>query len=190
VRFDGLPKAVEPAIVEALVAACLPDSGSGLRDYAILLLMARLGLRAVEVARLQLGDIDWRSAEITVHGKGGRLDRMPLPADVGEALARYIKNGRRATEDRAVFIQAIHEPLAMSRNAVVLVSRTASTRAGIAVVGAHRLRHTTGTELLRHGASLQEVGEVLRQSSAMTTSIYAKVDQASLALAVQPWPGR
>lgn len=189
-RFDGVPKALDPAVVEALLASCSPGRATGRRDYAILVLMVRLGLRAVEIARMQLGDIDWRAGEIEIRSKGGRRDRLPLPGDVGQALVDYLVKARRPSACRSVFLQAAGPPVAMSRNAVVFVSRTASARAGIAVVGGHRLRHTAATELLRGGASLREVGEVLRHSDQMTTSIYAKIDERSLRLAVASWPGR
>jgi site-specific recombinase XerD len=187
IRFDGLPRSVEPETVTALLASCRREHANGRRDYAILLLMSRLGLRAIEVARLELGDFDWRAGVVVVRGKSGRLDLMPIPEEVGAAIADYLAC-RRSTPSRAVFLQAGGEAVAMSRNAVVFVSRTASQRAGIAVVGGHRLRHTTATQLLRHGASLREVAELLRQSDIVTTSTYAKIDQASLRLAVQSWP--
>jgi len=190
IRFDGLPKALEKEVVQALLASCVRDRPVGRRDYAILVLMVRLGLRAVEVARMELGDIDWRAGEIEIRGKGDRRDRLPLPDDVGRALADYLVHGRRATSSRSVFLAAAGPPVGMSPNAVVFVSRTASSRAGIAVVGGHRLRHTAGTELLRGGASLREVGDVLRHSDRMTTSIYAKIDERQLRLAMRPWPGR
>lgn len=188
-RFDGLPKAVEDGVVAALLGSCDRARENGRRDYAILVLMARLGLRAVEVSRMELDDIYWRVGVLEVRGKGGRRDRLPLGADVGEALADYLVVRRPAT-CRAVFLGAFGPPVAMSPNAVGFVSRTASARAGVDVVGGHRLRHTAGTRLLRGGATLREVGEVLRQSDQMTTSVYAKVDDRSLRLAVQPWPGR
>ncbi len=190
VRFDGLPKAVDQEVVEALLASCVLARPTGRRDYTILVLIVRLGLRAVEIARMELGDIDWRAGEIEIRSKGGRRDRLPLPGDVGQALADYLSKARRQSSCRSVFLQAAGSPVGMSPNAVVFVSRTASARAGIAVVGGHRLRHTAATELLRHGASLREVGEVLRHSDQMTTSIYAKIDERSLRLAVRPWPGR
>ncbi len=190
VRFDGLPKAVDQEVVEALLASCVLARPTGRRDYTILVLIVRLGLRAVEIARMELGDIDWRAGEIEIRSKGGRRDRLPLPGDVGQALADYLSKARRQSSCRSVFLQAAGPPVGMSPNAVVFVSRTASARAGIAVVGGHRLRHTAATELLRHGASLREVGEVLRHSDQMTTSIYAKIDERSLRLAVRPWPGR
>jgi site-specific recombinase XerD len=188
IRFDGLPKVVDRPVVEALLESCARQTSVGRRDYAILMLMVRLGLRAVEVTRMELGDLDWRAGELLVHGKGGRRDRMPLPDDVGQAITDYLVHGRRATECRAVFLAALGEPVGMTRNAVVFVSRTASLRAGIAVVGGHRLRHTAGTELLRAGASLREVGEVLRQGDRMTTAIYASIDERSLRSVVRPWP--
>jgi integrase/recombinase XerD len=188
IRFDGLPKALDEDSVQALLCSCVLGSPVGRRDYAILLLMARLGLRAVEIARMELGDIDWRAGVVEVRGKGGRRDRLPLPADVGRALADYLFKARRPSACRSVFLQAAGEPVGMSRNAVVFVSRTASVRAGIPVVGGHRLRHTVGTELLRRGASLREVGEVLRHSDQMTTCVYAKIDERSLSLAMRPWP--
>jgi site-specific recombinase XerD len=190
IRFDGLPKALDQESVHALLRSCVLAHPVGRRDYVILLLMVRLGLQAVEIARMELGDIDWRAGVIEVRGKGGRRDRLPLPADVGQALADYLSRARRVSSCRSVFLQAAGPSVGMSRNAVVFVSRTASVRAGIPVIGGHRLRHTAGTELLRHGASLREVGEVLRQSDQMTTSVYAKIDERSLRFAVRPWPAR
>lgn len=160
----------------------------GRRDFAILTLQARLGLRANEVAALRLDDIDWRAGELTISGKGGRRERLPLPADVGAALVDYLRHGRAGSTSRAVFLRVMAPPGPMSRNAVVMVSRTASRRAGVPIVGGHRLRHTAATEMLRAGASLREVGQVLRHGSDTTTAIYAKVDQAALALVVRGWP--
>jgi site-specific recombinase XerD len=187
-RFGALPTGVDAPTLKSLLDSCDRFRPTGRRDYAILVLMSRLGLRASEVARMRLEDIDWRSGELEVHGKGGRHGRLPLPHDVGAALADYLRHGRPTSEAREVFLRAFPPPVAMSRNAVVFVPREASGRAGIAMVGGHRLRHTTGTELLRHGASLREVGQVLRQDHATTTAIYAKVDEASLRAVVRPWP--
>jgi integrase/recombinase XerD len=189
-RFDGLPKALDDDMLAALLASCDLSGANGRRDYAILVLMARLGLRAIEVSRLELDDIDWRSGVLDVRGKRGRRDQLPLPADVGQAIADYLVEGRRPSTSRSVFLAAHGPSLGMSRNAVAFVSRTAAARAGFPAVGAHRLRHTAGTQLLRHGASLREVGEVLRQSDQMTTSLYAKIDERSLSAAVRPWPAR
>lgn len=187
-RFGRLPQAVDASVVEALLASCDLRRPVGRRDFAILLLMARLGLRAIEVARLRLDDIDWRAGELEVTGKGGRRDRLPLPGDVGEALVDYLRYGRRASTSPAVFLSAWGPPVGMSRNAVVHVSRNASGRAGLPVIGGHRLRHRIGTELLRRGASLREVGQVLRHHDDTTTAIYAKVDRAALESVLRRWP--
>ena len=187
-RFDALPKAVDAATVEALLGSCDRGRAVGRRDYVILLLMVRLGLRAVEVSRLRLGDIDWRAGEVEVHGKGGRGDRLPLPADVGEALVDYLRVGRPCTAERAVFLDGWGRGMAMSAHAVSLVTQTACQRLRIPPIGGHRLRHTAATNLLRSGASLREVAEVLRQGDAVTTAQYARVDRGSLVLVVAPWP--
>jgi integrase/recombinase XerD len=188
-RFGGLPKAVERATLEALLNSCTPGLRSARRDYAILVLMSRLGLRAGEVARLVLEDLDWTAGTVRLRAKAGRLDYLPLPVDVGEAIVDYLRFARPPTTARAVFIQLVGPPVGMTRNAVTFVSRRASHRAGLDVVGAHRLRHTAATQMLRQGASLQEVGQVLRHSDDTTTAIYAKVDQAAMAAVVRPWPG-
>ena len=188
-RFGALPVGAEPAALDALLSSCDRMSVTGRRDYAVLVLMSRLGLRAAEIARLCLDDLDWRTAELLVRGKGGRHDRLPLPNDVGEALADYLRNGRPAVTSRAVFLSARPPFEGMSRNAVVFVPRSASERAGIPVVGGHRLRHHLGTGLLAKGASLREVGEVLRHDQTTTSAIYAKVDVARLGLVVRPFPG-
>ena len=152
------------------------------------MLLSRLGLRACEVAALGLDDIDWRTGELTVRGKGSRTERLPLPHDVGEALVSYLRAGRRGTSSREVFprVQAPHGPL--SAAGVRSVVHAACDRAGMARVGAHRLRHTLATELLRTGAGLEQIGQVLRHSSVATTAIYAKVDRAALRSLARPWP--
>lgn len=188
-RVAALPRALDDATVEALLEHCDRTRPGGRRDYAILLLLVRLGLRACEVAAMRLGDVDWRAGELTVHGKGGRLDALPLPADVGEALVDYLCNGRPSTTCDAVFMRALAPTGPMSRNAVVFVSRTVSQRAGVAVVGAHRLRHTAATEMLRAGCTLAEVGQVLRHNDEATTAIYASVDRAALSGVARLWPG-
>jgi site-specific recombinase XerC len=189
-RFDGLPKALDASTVAALLGSCDRSRPVGRRDYAIFTLMVRLGLRAVEVARMQLEDIDWRSGEILVRGKGGRRDRLPLPGDVGDALVDYLRLGRPVSSIRTVFLAQRGASVGISRHAVVLISQTACRRLGIATVGGHALRHTTATNLLGAGASLREVGDVLRQSDSSTTGMYAKVDTNALALAVRPWPAQ
>lgn len=161
----------------------------GRRDFAILTLLARLGLRAGEVASLRLDDLDWRSGELVVHGKGSSTDVLPLPSDVGEALAGYLQRGRPATPARTVFLR-VRAPLGpMTARGVISVVGQAARRAGLGTIGAHRLRHTCATELLRSGSSLEAVAQVLRHRDLSTTAIYAKVDRTALAALALPWPG-
>ncbi|MGH9153747.1 MAG: tyrosine-type recombinase/integrase [Acidimicrobiales bacterium] len=187
-RLASLPKAAHPDAVRALLGSCDRRTPSGRRDFAVLVLLSRLGLRAIEVASMRLEDLDWRAGEVAVRGKGARIERLPLPADVGAAIADYLRHGRPPSTSRAVFLQVPPPRQPMSRNAVVFVSRSASTRAGIPTVGAHRLRHSAATAMLREGGSLREVGQVLRHHDDATTSIYAKVDRQALDLVVRPWP--
>ncbi len=188
-RVTALPRGVDPAVVAALLDSCDRATAVGLRNYAILMLMGRLGLRAGEVAALRLDDVNWRSGELVVRGKGGRADRMPLPGDVGAALAGYLRYGRPAIGCRALFLRSCAPAGAMTAHAVVMVPRCASRRAGIPEVGAHRLRHTAATQMLRAGASLAEIAQVLRHRAEVSTALYAKVDRATLDLVVRPWPG-
>jgi len=155
----------------------------------MLMLLARLGLRAVEVARLELGDLDWRSGEIVIRSKGGRLDRLPLPADVGEALVAYLRDSRPQTKSRRVFISHNAPLRGVGRTVPSHVVRRACARVGIPPARAHRLRHALATEMLRRGATLPEIGQVLRHRDLATTAVYAKVDRVSLASVVHPWPG-
>lgn len=185
----GLPRGLAPATVARLLGSCDRRTKLGRRDYAVLLLLARLGLRAGEVARLSLDDLDWRTGEFVVHGKGGREDRLPLPSDVGGALAGYLRRGRPRTDSRAVFLRAIAPTVALSPTGITWVVYSACERAGVAKVGAHRLRHTLASDLLRAGSSLTEVGQVLRHAAVATSAIYAKVDFAALAPLARPWPG-
>jgi site-specific recombinase XerD len=187
-RFGALPKALDQAMVAALLASCDRQWPLGRRDFAILTLMGRLGLRAVEVSRLQLGDINWREGEITVCGKRGRRGVLPLPQDVGDALVDYLRYGRPQSGSRAVFLAACGPPLGMSPHAVAQVSRNACQRLGIDPVGGHRLRHSLATNMLGAGVALREVAEVLRQSDAATTAMYARVDAGSLTMVMRPWP--
>ena len=188
-RLTSLPRGVDAATVTALLASCDRHTAVGRRDFAILTLLVRLGMRAGEVAALRLEDVDWGAAELVVRGKGSRLDRLPLPADVGAAVADYLRHGGPRSTCRALFVRACGPDGAMSPGSVAMVSRSASGRAGIPVVGAHRLRHTAATGMLRRGASLSEIAEVLRHRSESTTALYAKVDRAALKLVVRPWPG-
>jgi site-specific recombinase XerD len=188
-RLSGLPKGLEPDQLRRLLASCDRATVTGRRDYAVMLLLSRLGLRAGEVARLGLDDIDWRRGEITVVGKGNRAERLPLPADVGAAIAAYLRAGRPDTAaGRGVFIR-VHAPhRALSPGGVTVLVFDAAQRAGLGTIHAHRLRHTAATAMLRAGAPLAEVGHVLRHRSALTTAIYAKVDRDALAVLARPWP--
>jgi site-specific recombinase XerC len=190
-RGAGLPKALPAGYVAALLGSCDRDAAAGQRDFAVLMLLARLGLRACEVAALELDDIGWRAGEIVIRGKGRREERMPLPADVGAALAGYLSRGRPAgAGSRAVFMRALAPAGPLSADAVKAVVRRACRRAGLAEAGAHRLRHTAATQMLRAGSPLAEIGQVLRHRSAATTAIYAKADHAALAALALPWPER
>ena len=188
-RVTTVPVAFGPAEVACLLASCDRRSTFGRWDYAVLVLLSRLGLRAGEVAALEVGDIDWRAGELVVWGKGRRQERLPLPADVGEALTGWLRRGRPRCESFAVFtrVRAPHGPL--TSGGVSNIVRAACARAGLPVVHAHRLRHTAATEMLRAGASLLEVGQVLRHASVLTTAIYAKVDHDRLRRLALPWPG-
>jgi integrase/recombinase XerD len=160
-----------------------------MRDFAILTMLSRLGLRAGEVAGLELEDLDWHHGELVVRGKGSRRDRLPLPVDVGEALASYLSEGRPPVDCRSVFLR-VHAPIrVMTVSNVSEIVWRACMRAGVPPVRAHRLRHCAATAMLRAGGSLAEVGQVLRQSNAAVTAMYAKVDRVALRTLAQPWPG-
>jgi site-specific recombinase XerD len=189
-RGAGLPKALPAGHVAALLGSCDRGTTVGMRDFAVLTLLARLGLRACEVAAMELDDIGWRAGEIVIRGKGGRDERMPLPADVGQALAGYLRDGRPAGGGwRAVFLRACAPAGPLSAGAVKQIVRSRFRRAGLPEAGTHRLRHTAATQMLRAGSPLAEVGQVLRHRSTATTAIYAKVDHAALAVLALPWPG-
>ena len=188
-RDSGRSRALEPGQVSRLLASCDRRTAAGRRDFAILTILARLGLRASEVASLQLADIDWRAGEITVCGKGGRKDRLPLPADVGEAITGYCRKGRPRNEHRALFlqVQAPYGPLVS--HAVTCVVQAACRRAGMDPVGAHRLRHSAATAMRRAGAPLYEIGQVLRHRLVASSGLYAKDDLSALASIAREWPG-
>lgn len=189
-RLAGLPKALDPLQVRRLRGSCDRRTTTGRRDFALLTLLARMGLRAGEVAALALDDIEWRSGELVVRGKGNRAERLPLPGDVGEALADYLRRGRPQTGvGRAVFVRIKAPHRALTSSGVSGVVAAAGRRAGLGVLSAHRLRHTAATAMLRAGAPLAEVGQVLRHRQPLTTAIYAKVDREALRLLARPWPG-
>ena len=188
-RLSALPKGLEPGELRRLLASCDRRTPTGRRDYAVMLLLSRLGLRAGEVARLGLDDIDWRHGEITVVGKGNRGERLPLPADVGAAMTAYLRRGLPTTaEDRSVFVR-VHAPhRALTTSGITMIVSGAAQRAGLPGMHAHRLRHTAATAMLRAGSPLPEIGQVLRHRSMLTTAIYAKVDRDALAVLARPWP--
>lgn len=190
-RLSSVPRYLPARDVERLLGACDPCSATGRRDHAILLLLARLGLRAGEVVALELGDLRWREGEIVVRGKGRVHDRLPLVPDVGEALALYLNRDRRPGRCRRVFLcrRAPHRGFSNSTTVSTIVRR-ALARAGLAppTRGAHLLRHSLATAMVRRGASLAEIGQVLRHRSPNSTEIYAKLDFGSLRDVALPWP--
>ena len=188
-QLTGLPRAISAADVGRLLGSCDRHRPAGRRDLAILTVLARLGLRAGEVARLSLEGIDWRAGELVVCGKGDRSERLPLPVDVGEAIAAWLQDGRPRCASAAVFTRVLAPHRGLSDRGVSGVVRQACVRAGLPPMGAHRLRHTVATQTLRAGGTLTEVGQLLRQRSLAATSIYAKVDRGALAAVARPWPG-
>jgi integrase/recombinase XerD len=189
-RLAGLPAALEPGQVAALLASCDRGTGVGLRDFAMLTLLARLGLRAGEVAALTLDDISWRAGEITVRGKGNRSERLPLPADAGAAIAGYLREGRPVPFEgtRRVFLRVRAPHRGLTSGGVTQAVFSTGQRAGIGPVCAHRLRHSAATGMLRAGASLPEIGQVLRHRRLLSTAIYAKTDTKALRALARPWP--
>ncbi|MDQ6835668.1 MAG: site-specific integrase [Actinomycetota bacterium] len=188
-RGGWIPRGLGEAEVAAVLGSVDPTTAVGLRDRAVLVVLARLALRAGEVAGLVLDDVAWRQGEIVIRGKGARRDRLPLPVDVGEALVAYVRGGRPRVACRALFLRA-HAPLVgLSSDGVGGIVACAGKRAGVRA-SAHRLRHSAATAMLRGGASLSEVGQVLRHADVDTTAIYAKVDYGALRTLAQSWPGR
>ena len=185
----SLPRALSPQTAAALLASCDDAALAGRRDRAILALLARLGLRAGEVAGLELDDMDWAAGEISVRGKGSRRERLPLPADVGEALVAYLCGGRPRTACRKVFLRLSAPVEGLTVPAVTAVVYRACARAGVPKAGAHRLRHSAASAMLAGGGTLTEVGQVLRHTRLETTAIYAKIDHAALGGLARPWPG-
>ncbi len=191
-KFSSLPKYLQPNQVQQVLSQCDRRTAHGRRDYAILLILARLGLRACEIVALTLNDIHWQAGEITIRGKGNRSTRLPLPPDVGQAIVAYLKKGRPTCSCRHVFIR-MRAPLrgfANSEAISTIVARTLK-RAGIDSphTGAHLFRHSLATQMLRQGASLVDIAILLRHRSLNTTTLYAKVDLVALRALAQPWPG-
>ena len=183
-----LPRGISRADARALLGSCDRRHALGRRDYAIIITLLRLGLRRGEVAGLTLDDIDWRAGELVVRGKGARQERLPLPADVGEAIASYLRRGRPRSRRREVFLRskAPYDPIASGT--VASTVRRACRRAGIEEFGSHRLRHTAACEMVRANVPLVRIGQVLRHRSLQSTAIYARVDVDRLRLLAAPWP--
>jgi integrase/recombinase XerD len=188
-RRSLLPQGITATQAKALLGACDRRRATGRRDYAVIVLMLRLGLRASEVATLRLDDLNWRAGQVTVHGKGGRVDQLPLPVDVGEAIAGYLRRGRpRTVAVREVFLRVRPPQVGLTRSGVTNIVLDAARRAGLGSVRAHRLRHTAAGDMLRAGAPLTEIGQVLRHRSLGATAAYARVDVERLRVIARPWP--
>jgi len=188
-RDTGLSRALSEQQVARLLASCDRQTNAGRRNYAILTLLARLGLRSKEVASLTLDDVDWRDGEILVTSKGNRHDRLPLPVDVGEALADYCYRARPGGSCRALFLHVRAPYVALSNSSISEIVTRVCERAGLPPVGAHRLRHSAATAMRRAGAPLLEISQVLRHRHAKTTTHYAKDDHDALASVTRRWPG-
>ncbi|MBB4390911.1 tyrosine-type recombinase/integrase [Rhizobium sophorae] len=192
-RLAGLPTFLPPEKVQKVLDACDRTTAMGRRDYAVLMILAKLGLRASEVATLNLDDIDWQSGTILVHGKGRRQATMPLRHDVGTAIVAYIRHGRPASACRRVFLRTLAPHVGFASGcAITMIAKQALERAGIdgyAHHGAHLFRHSLATDLLRSGASFAEIGQLLRHRSIDSTRIYAKLDIEKLRELSLPWPG-
>lgn len=188
-RLATIPPMVTAADVAAVIDSCDPDTLEGARNRAIMLLVARLGLRSIEVARLELDDLDWRRGELLVRGKARRQDRLPLPREVGEALSRYLVARGEQTRSRRVFFTCRAPRRPIRPDLVNDVVERACLRAGIPRFGPHRMRHALAGDLLRQGAGLLVISQVLRHQDLATTALYAKVDLETLRTVARPWPG-
>jgi site-specific recombinase XerD len=187
-RQSGLPQPLTPAHVQALIGACDASGPVGRRDLAVITCLLRLGLRCGEVAALRLEDIDWAGGTVRVAGKGNRVDLLPLPVDVGQALVAYLHDGRPATSQRVVFLTVVAPFTALAPNSVSCIVGRAARRAGLGTVHAHRLRHTAASATLNAGATLEQVAHLLRHASPATTAVYAKTDLSRLGTLARPWP--
>ena len=189
-RLVGLPKGLAADQVRRLFVSCHDTTRRGCRDIAILTLLVRLGMRSGEVAKLRLDDIDWRAGEIVVRGKANSVERIPLPPDVGRVVAQYLQRGRPVSaQGRTVFVRIKAPHRHLSSCGISNVVADAAKRAGLERIHAHRLRHTAAMQMLRAGASLPEIGQLLRHRRALTTAIYAKVDHDTLRTIARSWPG-
>jgi site-specific recombinase XerD len=190
--MPSIPRAIGADQIRQLLASIDRSTATGRRDYAILLLLARLGLRSGEVAFLELDDIDWDAGQMSVRGKRNQRTALPLPTDVGKAIAKYLQHDRPRSTSRRVFLRG-KAPIRgfLSQSAVGSIVRHALQRAGVQAptTGAHQFRHALATQMLHRGASLAEIGELLRHRNTQTTTIYAKVDLKALRTLALPWPG-
>lgn len=187
-RFGRLPRALTSAQVRRLLEMPDRSTPTGARDYAVLLLLSRLGLRANEVAALRLADLDWRAGQMAVRVKGGRILRLPIPHDAGEAVVEYLRTRPRSGH-REVFLRVRGVPVPLTRGAVTQVVQRCAERAGLGLVHAHRLRHTLARQILDAGGSLTEVGQLLGHSTEQVTMMYSSMDLESLRPLVRAWPG-
>ena len=188
-RLASVPPTMAFQDVQLLLDSCERSTAVGVRDFAIMTLVARLGLRSIEVARLELDDVNWRAGELVVRGKGRRQDHLPLPCEVGEALVAYLSGGRNPEGARHLFLTCRAPRGPIRADLVGDVVQRACLRAGLAQVGPHRLRHALAAELLRQGAGLVAISQVLRHQDLATTALYAKVDLSALRQVAQRWPG-
>jgi site-specific recombinase XerD len=192
-KFASLPTYLSAAQVQKALGSCDRATALGLRDYAILMMLAKLGMRASEIAALTLDDMDWRTGEMLIHAKGRQRARMPIPPDVGAAVVAYLRDGRPKSTCRRLFLRTLAPNVGFASGcAITMIAKTALERAGIrgyAHQGAHIFRHSLAAELLRSGATLSEIGQLLRHESQDTTRIYAKVDVEALRTLSLPWPG-
>jgi site-specific recombinase XerD len=192
-KFASLPTYLSAAQVQKALGSCDRATALGLRDYAILMMLAKLGMRAGEIVALTLDDMDWRTGEMLIHAKGRQRARMPIPPDVGAAVVAYLRDGRPKSSCRRLFLRTLAPNVGFASGcAITMIAKTALERAGIrgyAHQGAHIFRHSLATELLRSGATLSEIGQLLRHESHDTTRIYAKVDVEALRTLSLPWPG-
>jgi integrase/recombinase XerD len=187
-RRSSLPRGITRTQARALLASCDRRSTLGRRDYAMIITLLRLGLRAGETSRLRLDDLDWRAGELVVRGKGAREDRLPMPADVGEAIAGYLKRGRPRSERRELFLGARAPFAPIAAGTVRSTVRRACRRAGMAGIGAHRLRHSAACQMIAAQVPLVQIAGVLRHESLQSTALYARLDLDQLRRVAAPWP--